>query len=1285
MHTWKTLKIFISSTFKDLEMERDQLAQIFQKLQQNIFARRLQLIPIDLRWREQSQNDLARWCVDMVTQCQYFIGILGYRYGWRPGQDATGKENLEKYSITEMEIRQALVNIPKERRFFCVADLQQYSPQQLASEAAADIAAVERLKNWLAAAGERIFVYRSKEEVLHLVAAEIERQLDQDYPADQKVALESYSREEALREIIEEKNRGFVGRSHYLEQLGDFCRNSAAAYLIIIAVAGTGKSSLLAQFFKKEAVYCPASTVVAHYMSMAGDNKSSRGIVQSLLEQLRQKNILQQAVEMLPELQVMQLSDILQTTGQDIVIAIDGLDEMDEEAQELNWLPRNLSSHVRMIMTTRPGTVAHKCKTLAKMVWLDLSPLEDREIQELIVQYHAERQLTISAHDKELLAKRAAGNPLFLKVALDEMAAGGIAVGQLAETVEALFQQIISRLQKRYGEKLIQDYLGVLAAARSGLAEAELREIIYADHPAQASDDFLLPITNSLANFIITREKLLAFFHPEFERSLKILLGRSGMRLYHRRLAAYFAGKGYHYERTLLELAYQLQWGEQYAELLKIFGDIHFLASKAEAGMLILLRQDLEFAMAAKAVPLPAELAVEVAAHVVVDKNMLGLLARILDLDLHFLVHHPQCLFQSLWNRGYWHDAPEAAEHYEKSELPRPWDKEGAKLYKLVAHWRGAQKSEDRYWLSSLRPLPDRIDSPLSKIFRGHADAVTGVALSHDGKLVSGSYDKTLRIWDTASGQCLQVAYGHDDFLSAVAISPDQRLVASASADQTIKIWERESGRCLKTLSAGKVPASVCFAMNGTHLVAAGKDRLIRLWHVESGECLLTLRGHGNTINSVAVSQDGSKIVSGSWDHTVRLWDAQSGDCLRVFKGHEDHVRCVRISPDNRWLASSADDHTVKIWDMQGNCLFTLPHESIVFSLAVSEDGEKLVSGAYGTLRVWQPTTGQCRFSLRAHESSIFSLALSHDGNKVVSCSSDKTIKLWDISNPQSDLDLEGHEKMITAFHFNQKGDLAASGARDNQVALWTTNDGKLLRRLNGHQDHVRSVSFYQNYLASCGDDKVIRVWDVTTGETLYQLVGHEKLVSCVFWSMDGSKIVSGGRNGMILVWDVATRQCLRQWKAHQEDVRCLYLSQDNSLLASGGEEKEIHLWQTITGHCLQSFKGHQDAVLNVALSQDGKQLFSCGRDNTVRFWQVDSGTQSKTMNGNCNVEQFCGDAPHYAMALEVETVVADQSGQPVAFIPTCLRSASIGGGNIVGGFAGIYTSLWQLVSEGRI
>ena len=94
MHIWKTLKLFVSSTFLDLEIERDKLSTTFNSISQKLVERHLSFIPYDLRWREKdSRESLASWCNEMVLKCQYFLGILGYRYGWRPPKNWKGEDN----------------------------------------------------------------------------------------------------------------------------------------------------------------------------------------------------------------------------------------------------------------------------------------------------------------------------------------------------------------------------------------------------------------------------------------------------------------------------------------------------------------------------------------------------------------------------------------------------------------------------------------------------------------------------------------------------------------------------------------------------------------------------------------------------------------------------------------------------------------------------------------------------------------------------------------------------------------------------------------------------------------------------------------------------------------------------------------------------------------------------------------------------------------------------------------------------------------------------------------
>lgn len=1268
MHIWTTLKIFISSTFKDLELERDRLAVIFQKLQKRVFERRLHIIPYDLRWREDHHDDLVRWCINMVMECQYFVGILGYRYGWRPDKDFNGEENHDNISITEMEIRKALQIIPKNRRFFCFGDVQQYDESVLANESEKDLLSLQVLKKELQDKGEDVFTYHNTEELLQIIAANIEKTIDSEYPPGVKVELQSYSKKDALSEIIEEKRRGFVGQQQHLKRMSEFCaQKTTTNTLAIEAVAGTGKSALLAEFIHS----WQDTPIIAHYMSMAGESRSVRGIINSLAEQLQQNGFIENLQS--SDLKVLeQVHEVLQTTERSLVVAIDGFDEMDEEGHNLRWLPKNFSDSVHLVLTTRPTSILPKIKEYLAPEILPLPPLDEESIRLIIRQ----QQNKLSVDEENLLIKRACGSPLFLKVALDEMSTGGIAVGQLAETVESLFHQILDRLQKSYGKQVITSYLGLIASSRNGLAEVEIREIMLGDFRGEFADDFLLVLQNNLANFVIPREKLLTFFHPEFERSVKMWLGRNSLRSCHLRLASFFREQGFDYERSLTEIAYQTQWGEDYTSLLQLFANINFLEKKCCANMLSDLRNDLEFATTAVAVPLPSDLRVEVESNVFVSRESLQLMSSIIDLELHFLIRHPQCLIQSLWNHGYWYDAPQSSSYYaEKKAVCSPH------FYKFVDYLRQQKNLRGGWtWLQSLSPLPETLNAATIKILRGHEDIVTSVATNaKQNVIVSGSWDRSLRVWDTESGRCFMTLKGHNNYISGICFC-DSRQVVTSSGDTTLRIWDIQQGDCVRTLE-GHSDEVACVSSNegGKLIVSGGKDKTVRIWNRSTGECLHVLYGHTKTVNGVYISNDDSIVASASWDNTIRIWNAKSGKCVNVLKGHTRDVKSVCMDDDKRLLFSASRDYSVRVWDLSsGECLRTLPHKSIVFAVSCTSDGRYLASSVFGTIRVWDTQSGECIKKFEGHESAIFGLYMSGDGQRIISASSDKTIRLWN-ANSESQISFPiGHEDVVLTTSFSHCNKNLVTSSKDTNLHIWQVATGHKIRTISA-EEYTRFAHYTpddrQIYFG--GSSKDISFFDLERNVISLKLQGHEKVVMCAKMSKDGAFLVSGDRGQCVHLWDIAEGKCIQKWREHQHDVRSVDISEDNRLVASGAEDKTIKIWDIQQQKIVATLVGHNSGVTSVAFI--GEQIVSASRDNTIRFWDYRNAQCLEVIEGNCNVEQFRSTANFYAATQDLETVCQAKKHHGVAFFPSLVRNALISPEGYICGYGGTYTYFLKL------
>jgi WD40 repeat protein len=168
----------------------------------------------------------------------------------------------------------------------------------------------------------------------------------------------------------------------------------------------------------------------------------------------------------------------------------------------------------------------------------------------------------------------------------------------------------------------------------------------------------------------------------------------------------------------------------------------------------------------------------------------------------------------------------------------------------------------------------------------GHSGPVASVAFSPDGtRIVSGSYDYTVRLWDTVSGAHLCALWAHFDLVNSVVFSPDGTRIVSGSGDKTVRLWDTVSAHICTLKGHSGWVTSVAFSPDGIRVASGSADRTIRLWDADSGAHLSTLEGISGAVSSVAFSLDGTRIVSGYNNGTVQLWDAVDGVHLGTFHG----------------------------------------------------------------------------------------------------------------------------------------------------------------------------------------------------------------------------------------------------------------------------------------------------------------------------------------------------------------------------------------------------------------
>jgi WD40 repeat protein len=402
----------------------------------------------------------------------------------------------------------------------------------------------------------------------------------------------------------------------------------------------------------------------------------------------------------------------------------------------------------------------------------------------------------------------------------------------------------------------------------------------------------------------------------------------------------------------------------------------------------------------------------------------------------------------------------------------------------------------------------------------GHSSMVTSVALSSDGKRVlTGSFDRTARLWDVQTSKTLQTFSGHTSVVKSVVLSSDGKRVLTGSWDKTARLWDARTGKTLQTFQGHtEYVTSVALSSDGMRVLTGSHDKTARLWDVQTGKTLQTFQAHTDPVTSVALSSDSKRVLTGSSGKTARLWDARTGKTLQTFQGHTEYVTSVALSSDGKRVLTGSDDNPARLWDVEsGKTLQTFQgHTNWVTSVALSSDGKRVLTGWNITSRLYDVETCKTLQTFQGHINQVLSLALSSDGQRVLTGSSDKTARLWDVESGKTLQIFKGQKNGVSSVALSSDGKRVLTGSHDNTARLWDVQTGKTLQTFKGHTALVSAFAFgpANTFLVTASWDGTTSIWRPGRDRPVFSFLhaGDE----WIFWTPEGYYTCSQGGEDLI-------------------------------------------------------------------------------------------------------------------------------------------------------------------------